>query len=1094
MNTNHVQDRNMQMNGRDDLKRPLLEPPDSISITIPEPVDKKRTVKFRIGNIKCASCVASIESVLGELKGVESVSVSPIQGQAAIEYVPKLINANTIKEAIEDAGFPVNELSEQEIAVCRLRIKGMACTSCSESLERALRLLDGVKTAVVGLALEEAKVHFDPNVTDTDHIIEAVEDAGFGADLISSGNEANKVHLKLEGVLSVEAMNTIRSYLESTLGVNHVEMDLEENKVAVSYDPDLTGPRSLIKVIQEVGRGSYNASLYIPPRQRETEQQHEINMYRGQFLLSCLFSVPVFIFSMVLPMLPPLGNWLEYKIYNVFTVGLLLRWILCTPVQFIVGRRFYTGSYHALRRKSANMDVLVAMGTNAAYFYSVYIAIKALTSDTFEGQDFFETSAMLISFILLGKYLEVVAKGKTSDALAKLTDLAPDTAHLLTLDDDGDVISEVEISTQLIQRNDIIKIFPGEKVPVDGIVTDGQSYVNESMITGEAQPIAKKPGDKVIGGTMNENGCLLVKATHVGSETALSQIVQLVEAAQLARAPVQKIADQISRFFVPAIVLVALITWLGWLIPGVLGIYPKQWIPKGMDKFELALQFGISVLVVACPCALGLATPTAVMVATGKGASLGVLIKGGNALEKAHKVKAIVFDKTGTLTVGKPEVVSVVLFSSMSMGEFCDVAIAAEANSEHPIAKAFLEHARKLRQKIESNNQHLTEARDFEVHPGTGVSGKVGDKMVLVGNKRLMQSYNVTVGPDIESYISENEQLARTCVLVAIDGEVAGAFAVTDPVKPEAQPVISYLCSMGISSIMVTGDNWATAAAIAKEVGIEHVFAETDPVGKADRIKEFQMKGLTVAMVGDGINDSPALVAADVGMAIGAGTDVAIEAADVVLIKSNLEDVVTAIDLSRKTIARIWLNYVWALGYNILGVPVAAGLLYPFTGIRLPPWLAGACMAASSLSVVCSSLLLQSYRKPLVIKDRKGQEQNSFRVETTGIFQDPTRSASERKEWIKRQILQLQEERVNLQAEAFELEKQRFKWLRYCSKKDRELERLRLENERMRLENEQSILQLRQKELEVGFRRSDDPTSLGIDRVQARDQIDLGRH
>ncbi|OMO68529.1 Cation-transporting P-type ATPase [Corchorus capsularis] len=919
MNTNHVQDRNMQMNGRDDLKRPLLEPPDSISITIPEPVDKKRTVKFRIGNIKCASCVVSIESVLGELKGVESVSVSPIQGHAAIEYVPKLINANTIKEAIEDAGFPVNELSEQEIAVCRLRIKGMACTSCSESLERALRLLDGVKTAVVGLALEEAKVHFDPNVTDTDRIIEAVEDAGFGADLISSGNEANKVHLKLEGVLSVEAMNTIRSYLESTVGVNHVEMDLEENKVAVSYDPDLTGPRSLIKVIQEVGRGSYNASLYIPPRQRETEQQHEINMYRGQFLLSCLFSVPVFIFSMVLPMLPPLGNWLEYKIYNVFTVGLLLRWILCTPVQFIVGRRFYTGSYHALRRKSANMDVLVAMGTNAAYFYSVYIAIKALTSDTFEGQDFFETSAMLISFILLGKYLEVVAKGKTSDALAKLTDLAPDTAHLLTLDDDGDVISEV------------------------------------------------------IGGTMNENGCLLVKATHVGSETALSQIVQLVEAAQLARAPVQKIADQISRFFVPAIVLVALITWLGWLIPGVLGIYPKQWIPKGMDKFELALQFGISVLVVACPCALGLATPTAVMVATGKGASLGVLIKGGNALEKAHKVKAIVFDKTGTLTVGKPEVVSVMLFSSMSMEEFCDVAIAAEANSEHPIAKAFLEHARKLRQKIESNNQHLTEARDFEVHPGTGVSGKVGDKMVLVGNKRLMQSYNVTVGPDIESYISENEQLARTCVLVAIDGEVAGAFAVTDPVKPEAQHVISYLRSMGISSIMVTGDNWATAAAIAKEVGIEHVFAETDPVGKADRIKEFQMKGLTVAMVGDGINDSPALVAADVGMAIGAGTDVAIEAADVVLIKSNLEDVVTAIDLSRKTIARIWLNYVWALGYNILGVPVAAGLLYPFTGIRLPPWLAGACMAASSLSVVCSSLLLQSYRKPLVIKDRKGQ-------------------------------------------------------------------------------------------------------------------------
>ncbi|XVF47412.1 hypothetical protein PTKIN_Ptkin03bG0107100 [Pterospermum kingtungense] len=982
----------MEVNGSDNLKRPLLEPPDAICVTIPEPVDKldkKRTVHFRIGNIKCASCVSSIESVLQNLKGVERVSVSPIQGQAAIEYVPKLINKIMIKETIEDAGFPVNEFSEQEIAVCRLRIKGMACTSCSESLERALNFLDGVKKAVVGIALEEAKVHFDPSVTDPDHIIEAVEDAGFGADLINSGNEVNTVHLKLAGLSSVEELNAIQSYLESAIGVNHVQMDLEEHNVTVNYDPDLTGPRSLIEFVEDIGHGSYKARLYITPGQRDSEQQHEINMYRDQFLLSCLFSFPVFMFSMVLPMLPPFGNWLEYKIYNMFTVGLLLRWILCTPVQFIVGHRFYTGSYHALRRKSANMDVLVAMGTNAAYFYSVYIAVKALSSDTFEGQDFFETSAMLISFILLGKYLEVMAKGKTSDALAKLTDLAPDSARLLTLDDDGNVVSEVEISTQLIQRNDIIKIIPGENIPVDGIVTDGQSYVNESMITGEAQPIAKKPGDKVIGGTMNENGCLLVKATHVGSETALSQIVQLVEAAQLARAPVQKIADHISRFFVPAIVLTAFITWLGWLIPGVLGIYPKHWIPKGMDKFELALQFGISVLVVACPCALGLATPTAVMVATGKGASLGVLIKGGNALEKAHKVKAIVFDKTGTLTVGKPEVVSIMLFSSMSMEDFCNVAIAAESNSGHPVAKAFLEHARKLHQKIESNNQpnnqHLTEARDFEVHPGTGVSGNVGDKMVLVGNKRLMQTYNVTIGPEIESYISENEQQARTCVLVAIDGKVAGAFAVTDPVKPEAKHVISYLRSMGISSIMVTGDNWATATAIAKEVGIgiENVVAETDPVGKADRIKELQMKGLTVAMVGDGINDSPALVAADVGMAIGAGTDVAIEAADVVLIKSNLEDVVTAIDLSRKTISRIWLNYVWALGYNILGLPVAAGILYPFTGIRLPPWLAGACMAASSLSVVCSSLLLQSYRKPLVVQDSKGETQQ-LQIHMTG--------------------------------------------------------------------------------------------------------------
>lgn len=969
----------MQPNGKDDLKAPLLRPADgvtaSLSTTDHRKDDRVRSVSFKVSDIKCASCAVSIESAVGKLNGVESVSVSPLQGHAAVTYIPELINARKIKECIEEAGFAVSEFPEQDIVVCRLRIKGMACTSCSESVERALSMVDGVKKAVVGLALEEAKVHYDGNITDTNRIIEAIEDAGFGADLITTGNDLNKVHLKLEGVNCLEDAAVIQTTLELAEGVNEVEMDLAGEKVVIAYDPDLTGPRSLIHCIKEASHGSksYNASLYIAPRRRESEQQEEVRMYRNQFLLSCLFSVPVFIFSMVLPMLHPYGNWLEYKIYNMLSIGMLLRWMLCTPVQFVIGRRFYVGAYHALRRKSTNMDVLVALGTNAAYFYSVYVMIKALTSDKFEGQDFFETSSMLISFILLGKYLEIVAKGKTSDALAKLTDLAPDTACLVKLDNDGNVISEEEISTQLIQRNDVFKIIPGSKVPVDGIVITGQSHVNESMITGEATPVAKRPGDKVIGGTMNENGCLLVKATHVGSETALSQIVQLVEAAQLARAPVQKLADQISRFFVPTVVVAAFFTWLGWFILGLIGLYPTWWIPKAMDGFELALQFGISVLVVACPCALGLATPTAVMVATGKGASQGVLIKGGDALEKAHKVKTVVFDKTGTLTIGKPAVVSAVLFSSYSMEEFCDLATAAEVNSEHPIAKAVMEHAKRLRKKFGSSTDHNAEVKDFEVHPGAGVSGKVGEKVVLVGNRKLMQASNVAIGHEVQDYLSENEQMARSCVLVAIDGKIAGAFAVTDPVKPEAGRVISFLHSMGISSIMVTGDNWATAKAISKQVGIQEVFAETDPVGKADRIKDLQMKGMTVAMVGDGINDSPALVAADVGMAIGAGTDVAIEAADIVLIKSNLEDVITAIHLSRKTMSRIRLNYVWALGYNVLGLPIAAGILYPFTGIRLPPWLAGACMAASSLSVVCSSLLLQSYKKPLDVHDARGQ-------------------------------------------------------------------------------------------------------------------------
>lgn len=964
----------MEVNGKEDLSTALLQYSNGVAVHDSQPDhigdDKKiRKLVFKVIGITCASCATSIESALGELNGIVSVMVSPLQGQAVVKYNPEVINATRIKEAVEDTGFQVKEFPEQDVAICRFRIKGMACTSCSESVERALMMVDGVKKAVVGLALEEAKVHYDPYIINTDRIIEAVEDAGFGADIISSGSDVNKMHLKLEGINSPDDCNAIRSSLESLAGVNHVEVDIEEEKLSVTYDPNVIGPRSLIQSIREAGKGSncYEATLYIPPRPQEKERRQEIQMYRNQFLWSCLFSVPILILSMVIPMLNSYGNWLRYRVFNMLTVGLLLRWILCTPVQFIVGKRFYTGSYHALRRRSANMDVLVALGTNTAYFYSVYVMVKALMSDSFEGQDFFETSAMLISIVLLGKYLEVLVKGKTSDALAKLTNLAPDTARLLTMDDDGNVVSEIEINTQLIQRNDILKIVPGAKVPVDGIVVNGQSHVNESMITGEARPVAKEPGDKVIGGTVNENGCLLIKATHVGSETALSQIVQLVEAAQLARAPVQKLADQISRFFVPMVVVAAFLTWLGWFIAGEAGIYPKHWIPKAMDTFELALQFGISVLVVACPCALGMATPTAVMVASGKGASQGVLIKGGNSLQKAHKVKIVVFDKTGTLTIGKPAVVSAVLFSDISMEEFCDMTIATEVNSEHPIAKAVVEHAKMLSQKFGTQKEHFTEVKDFEVHTGAGVSGKVRDRTIFVGNRRLMKVSNVSLIPEVEAYISENEQLARSCVIVAIDGRVAGAFAVTDPVKPEAARVISFLHSMNITSVMVTGDNWATATAIGREVGIDQVFAETDPLRKADKIKELQLKGVAVAMVGDGINDSPALVAADIGMAIGAGTDVAIEAADVVLIKSNLEDVITAIDLSRKTMSRIKLNYIWALGYNILVLPIAAGILFPFTGIRLPPWLAGACMAASSISVVCSSLLLQSYRKPLQV-------------------------------------------------------------------------------------------------------------------------------
>ncbi|KAJ3679042.1 hypothetical protein LUZ60_017053 [Juncus effusus] len=936
-------------------------------------LNKANQIILRVKGIKCASCAVSIESVVSKLKGVESISVSVLQGQAAIQYQPEIINVEKIKKAIEDLNYEIaTETPYQQISTCRLRIKGMACTSCSESVENALKLVPGVKKASVGLSLEEAKIHFDPLITNPTRLVESIEDAGFGADLISSGSDMNKIHLKIEGIDKKEDYDFIESVLEGLEGVNGVQVDPTCQRVIISYDSDLTGPRSVMEFLTEAskrGPVSFNVKLDVNFNKRGDEERNcEANRYRRQFLLSCLFSVPVFVFSMVVPMIGTAGDWLDYKLKNNFTVGILLRWVLCTPVQFIIGWRFYVGSYHALKRLSSNMDVLVSLGTNAAYFYSVYIAFKTLISPTFNGQDFFETSAMLISFILLGKYLESVAKGKTSDALSKLTELAPDTAFLLTLDPDGNVIMEREISTQMLQRNDVIKIVPGSKVPIDGTVIKGTSHVNESMITGESRPISKKPGDKVIGGTVNENGCILVKATHVGSETALSQIVQLVESAQLARAPVQKLADRISRFFVPTIVVGAVLTWLVWFLAGVCQVYPPDWLPKGTDSFELALQFGISVLVVACPCALGLATPTAVMVATGKGASQGVLIKGGDALEKAHKVKAVVFDKTGTLTVGKPSVVQTRVFSKMSLQEMCDLAASAEVNSEHPLAKAIVNHSKKLNQQYgtistDQSNSNLS-TKDFISHTGCGVSILIGSRSVLVGNKKLMHTFQIPLKPETEQFISESENLSRTCVLVAVDGEICGALAVSDPLKPEAGRVVRVLDQMGILSIMVTGDNWATARAIASQVGIQTVFAEIDPAGKADKIKELQKKGLTVAMVGDGINDSPALAASDVGLAIGAGTNIAIEAADIVLMRSSLGDVITAIDLSRKTLERIKLNYVWALGYNLLGVPVAAGVMYPGWGVRLPPWVAGACMAASSVSVVCSSLLLQLYRKP----------------------------------------------------------------------------------------------------------------------------------
>ncbi|CAO2043291.1 unnamed protein product [Urochloa humidicola] len=930
-----------------------------------EDEEEEKVAVFEVTGMSCAACAGSVEKAVKRLPGIHDAAVDVLGGRAQVVFYPAFVSEEKIREAIEDVGFEAKlineEVREKNILVCRLHIKGMTCTSCTNTVESALQTFPGVQRASVALATEEAEIRYDRRIVAANQLIQAVEETGFEAVLITTGEDRSRIDLKIDGVLNERIIMILESSIRALPGVEDIKVDTELHKVTISYKPDQTGPRDLIEVIESATSGDITASIYPEAEGREHHRYGEIKRYKQSFLWSLIFTIPVFLTSMVFMYIPGLKHGLEKKVVNMMSIGELLRWILSTPVQFIIGRKFYTGAYKAVCHGSPNMDVLIALGTNTAYFYSVYSVLRAATSENYMSTDFFETSSMLISFILLGKYLEILAKGKTSEAIAKLMDLAPETATLLIHDHEGNVAGEKEIDSRLIQKNDVIKVVPGGKVASDGFVIWGQSHVNESMITGESRPVAKRKGDTVIGGTVNENGVLHVRATFVGSESALAQIVRLVESAQMAKAPVQKFADQISRVFVPLVIVLSLLTWLVWFLAGRFHGYPYSWIPSSMDSFQLALQFGISVMVIACPCALGLATPTAVMVATGVGASKGVLIKGGQALESAHKVDCIVFDKTGTLTTGKPVVVNTRLLKNMVLREFYDYVAAAEDNSEHPLAKAIVEHGKKLH----SEENHIwPEARDFISVPGHGVKAKVNDKIVIVGNKSFMLSSGIDIPMEALEILAEEEEKAQTGIIVAMDEQVVGIISVSDPIKPNAHEVISYLKSMNVESIMVTGDNWGTANAIGRDVGIEKIIAEAKPEQKAEKVKELQLSGKTVAMVGDGINDSPALVSADVGLAIGAGTDVAIEAADIVLMKSNLEDVVTAIDLSRKTFFRIRMNYVWALGYNIIGIPIAAGVLFPSFRFRLPPWVAGAAMAASSVSVVCWSLLLRYYKSP----------------------------------------------------------------------------------------------------------------------------------
>uniref|UniRef100_A0A8B9ZX38 P-type Cu(+) transporter n=1 Tax=Anas zonorhyncha TaxID=75864 RepID=A0A8B9ZX38_9AVES len=729
----------------------------------------------------------------------------------------------------------------------------------------------------------------------------------------------------------------------------------------------------------------------------DLDHKKEIQQWRKSFLCSLVFGIPVLIL-MIYMLIPDGGHHgsmvLEQNLIPGLSILNLLFFVLCTFVQFLGGWYFYLQAYKSLKHKTANMDVLIVLATTIAYVYSCVILMVAIIEKAEKSPvTFFDTPPMLFVFIALGRWLEHIAKSKTSEALAKLISLQATEATVVTLGPDHSIIREEQVAVELVQRGDIVKVVPGGKFPVDGKVIEGSSMADESLITGEAMPVTKKPGSTVIAGSINAHGSVLVNATHVGNDTTLAQIVKLVEEAQMSKAPIQQLADRFSGYFVPFIIIISTVTLLVWITIGFIKFdiiqkyFPNQ--NKDVTKAELILRFAfqtsITVLSIACPCSLGLATPTAVMVGTGVAAQNGILIKGGKPLEMAHKIKTVMFDKTGTITCGVPKVMRVLLLGDtavLSLKKVLAVVGTAEASSEHPLGVAVTKYC-----KEELGTQSLGYCTNFQAVPGCGISCKVGGVeaclrcghsqskthtkenlsshvySVLIGNREWMRRNGLHIANDVNDAMTDHETKGQTAVLVAIDGALCGMIAIADTVKQEAALAVHTLKNMGIDVVLITGDNRKTAKAIATQVGIKKVFAEVLPSHKVAKVQELQNERRKVAMVGDGVNDSPALARADIGIAIGTGTDVAIEAADVVLIRNNLLDVVASIHLSKRTVRRIRINLILALIYNLLGIPIAAGVFMP-VGLVLQPWMGSAAMAASSVSVVLSSLQLKCYKKP----------------------------------------------------------------------------------------------------------------------------------
>jgi Cu+-exporting ATPase len=808
----------------------------------------------------------------------------------------------------------------------------MTCAACARRIEKTVGKLAGVARAGVNPATEELYVEYDNPGLSPAMIRDAVTRIGYEAEEKAS---RSTVTIPIGGMTCAACARRIEKVLGKLDGVAGATVNLATEKATVLYDPSKVRLSAIKAAIEKLGYTALEAAKSDAADEERIRKQKEIRLLWTKFTVAYIFALPLLYVAMA-PMVsfvrlpfPAILDPMRYPLIYGFTELLLVIPVVC------VGYRFYTVGFRALLQRSPNMDSLIAIGTSAAVLYSIYNVYRIATGDFSAVESlYFETAGVIITLILLGKSLEAVSRGRTGAAIQKLMGLAPKTAFVIRGGAEQEVpIDEVEIG-------DVVVVKPGAKIPVDGTVLDGHTAIDESMLTGESMPVDKVAGDPVYAASLNTTGTVRFRADKIGADTALARIIKLVEDAQASKAPIAQLADVVSGYFVPIVCVIALVAALAWYI--------------GSRNLEFALTIFISVLVIACPCALGLATPTAIMVGTGKGAENGILIKGGEALETAHKVTTIVFDKTGTITEGQPSVTDVVTAGGLEPQELLRMAASAETASEHPLGQAIVRDAR-------GKNLEFLKVDAFESLPGRGIEAEVGGRKVLAGNRKLMEERAV----DLANLQAESDRLAgegKTPMYIAADGTIAGIVAVADTVKASSRAAIDNLHRMGIEVAMITGDNKTTAAAIAREVGIDRVLAEVLPQDKSDEVKKLQAEGRRVAMVGDGINDAPALAQADIGIAIGSGTDVAMESADIVLMRSDLMDVPTAIELSRRTIRNIRQNLFWAFGYNVLGIPIAAGALYLFGGPLLNPIFAAAAMSLSSVSVLTNALRLKRFQ------------------------------------------------------------------------------------------------------------------------------------